>query len=167
MENKRDASMAGLPWPLSGVRDAPSSAAPSSGAPSSGTSTTVPTPNPAHSPPSTSEAPTSIPPTSTANTSAAPTPYTTPPLAATPFPHAERLHYDFYTHPRHFERIVHQIQFKIYTGPTTIKASTLKRFQLQGFLAAAILNISSMDCPAIGTGRVIPRIIGATSSIFL
>ena len=50
-------------------------------------------------------------------------------------------------------------------GPTMTAASTLKRFQPQVFLDVVTPNTSSMDYPAIGTGRVTQRTIGAISLI--
>ena len=41
--------------------------------------------------------------------------YAAPPLLGTPYPHADLPHYTPHRRPRHSERIVHQIHFKIYT----------------------------------------------------
>ena len=161
MENKRDASMAGLPWPRSTTRDAPSLDATSSGAASSEAPTTMapssnpttltpttmappsnpttlnpttmsPSPNPTTSTPSTSGPSPSIPPIPPNTTSTSPTPYTTPSTPAPPFPHTEHLHYDFSTHPRHFERIVHQIQFKIYTRANNDRSLYIEEIPASG-----------------------------------
>ena len=122
MENKRDASMAGLHWPTPSIREAPSS----------GTSSTSPTPNPTTLPPSTSETPSPIPPTTTTNPPTTPAPYIPSNPVETPFPQAEHLHYDVYAHPRHFERIVHQIHFKIYTRANNEKSLYIEEIPVSG-----------------------------------
>ena len=133
MENKRDASMAGLPWPRATTRDAPSLDAASSGAASSETPTTLASStNPTSLTTPTSETPTSTPPILTNTTSTSPTSYTTPSTPAPPFPHTEHLHYDFSTHPRHFERIVHQIQFKIYTRANNDRSLYIEEIPASG-----------------------------------
>ena len=123
MENKRDASTAGLPWPLPPSRDAP---------PSSGTSSTSLTPNNTTLPSTTSEMPSSPPPTTTKNPPTSPTPYIPPNPIETPFPLAEPLHYDFHARPRHFERIVHQIHFKIYTRANNETSLYIEEIPISG-----------------------------------
>ena len=156
MEHKRDASMAGLPWPRSTTRDAPSPDATSSGAASSEMHTTMaPSSNPTTltpttitppsnpttltpttmapsttSTPSTSGPSPPIPPPNTTSTSL--TSYTNPSTPAPPFPHTEHLHYDLSTHPRHFERIVHQIQFKIYTRANNDRSLYIEEIPASG-----------------------------------
>ena len=133
MENKRDASMAGLPWPRATTRDAPALDAASSGAASSETPTTLASSsNPTSLTTPTSETPTSTPPILTNTTSTSPISYTTPSTPAPPFPHTEHLHYDFSTHPRHFERIVHQIQFKIYTRANNDRSLYIEEIPASG-----------------------------------
>ena len=106
MENKRDASSAGLSWPAATTRDASSLPAPTT-TPVVPTSTTLSSPSSAPVAPMTSDSGTA--PGAPAET------YETPSLLGTPFPHADLPHHTLHRRSRHFERIVHQIHFKIYT----------------------------------------------------
>ena len=106
MENKRDASSAGLGWPSTLNRGTHSTLVPN--ASTSDASSTNPT-----STPSASLEP-MITPSGTAAGAPSDT-YSAPPQPAVPFPTLDPPHFSAHRHSRYTERVVHQIQFKIFT----------------------------------------------------
>ena len=106
MENKRDASSAGLTWPMATTREI-SSLPTTNTSPGVLTSTLLSTPSSAPVAPM-------ISPSGTASVEPLET-YTALSSPAAPFPPADRPHHGVYRHSRYYERVVHQIHFKIFT----------------------------------------------------
>ena len=106
MENKRDASSAGLTWPLASTRGTSSSLTPNT--PLGDASSTIPS-----SPPSASLAPMSSP--SGADPVAPLETYSAPPLPVPPFPTSDHPHLGIHRHSRYSERVVQRVHFKIFT----------------------------------------------------
>ena len=106
MESKRDASSAGLTWPLVSTRGT-----------SSSLTTNTSHGNPVSTIPSTSPSASVAPMTSPSGTdSVAPLEtYTALSFPAAPFPPSDQSHLGVHRHSRYYERVVHQIHFKIFT----------------------------------------------------
>ena len=153
MENKRDASSAGLPWPTTSTRSSQNMSTPAE-------SPVVTSPSALTSMPSAPlETLTS---TSGTDTLAPSGMYTAEPHPDAPFPGPDPQHSAPHRHPRFTERVVHQIHFKIFTHtPTMSENFLLKKYPLREFPGVEILNISSMVFQEIGNGRSKPRITGA------
>ena len=106
MENKRDASSAGLPWPTTSTRSSQNMSTPAE-------SPVVTSPSALTSMPSAPlETLTS---TSGTDTLAPSGMYTAEPHPGAPFPGPDPQHSAPHRHPRFTERVVHQIHFKIFT----------------------------------------------------
>ena len=155
MENKRDASSAGLAWPVSSTRGTLSTTAAAS---------TIDAPPTTTSTPSTHGEPTTTP-TDPAIGATSDT-YTAPPQHAVPFPTQDPLPFHVHRHSQFSARVVHQIHFKIFT-PSNNGSFLLKRYQHRESPNVAIRNISSTASLAIGNGLYKLLTIGAITSKFL
>ena len=157
MENKRDATSAGLGWPLTSNRGTHSTLVPDA-------STIDASTNPTSTPSA------SLEPMSTSSDLAAAAPmdtYSAPPQPAVPSRHTI-LHISVLTamHTLPHEWFIRFTSRSLHT-PTTNVSYLLRRYQLREFLNFEILNTSSMASREIGNGPCKLQIIGAIILKFL
>ena len=149
MENKRDASVAGLGWPST---------------PNRGNPVTHPGASTIDAPAHTTSTPSaSLEAVATPNDPGTSTPmdtYSAPPQPAVPFPTQGGSTYTALHHARFTSRVVHQIHFKIFT-PTIPGSYSSKRFQPQESPNVVIPNTISTVFLATGSGLYEQRTIGA------
>ena len=153
MENKRDASVAGLGWPSTPNRGSPVT----------------------HPGASTVEAPAHTTSTPSASLEAGATPtdpdtstpmdtYSAPPQPAVPFPTQGGSTYTALHHARFTSRVVHQIHFKIFTHSNNTGSYSSKKFQPQESPNVVIPNTISTVFLATGSGLYEQQTIGAIIS---
>ena len=121
MENKRDASSAGLAWPVSSTRGTLSTTAAAS---------TIDAPPTTTSTPSTHGEPTTTP-TDPAIGATSDT-YTAPPQHAVPFPTQDPLPFHAHRHSQFSARVVHQIHFKIFTHSNNTRELFIEEIPTSG-----------------------------------